>query len=148
MSNGDNAQRNVNLLYTGDQGNLYSFGYINRRVIPNRQDHYDQVVASFIQPIHNNWRILGHAQYDLDNSVAREYLLGVNYESCCWGISVYGRSYYNDLDDVTDVGVKPKRAIMAELNLKGLGGFNNKLASLLENRILGFNKINQSWTQR
>ena len=37
---------------------------------------------------------------------------------------------------------------MAELNLKGLGGFNNKLASLLENRILGFNKINQSWTQR
>ena len=105
-------------------------------------------MASFIQPIHNNWRILGHAQYDLDNSVAREYLLGVNYESCCWGISVYGRSYYNDLDEVTDVGVKPKRAIMAELNLKGLGGFNNKLASLLENRILGFNKINQSWTQR
>jgi LPS-assembly protein len=148
MSNGDNAQRSVNMLYTGDQGNLYSFGYINRRVIPNRQDHYDQVVASFIQPIHNNWRILGHAQYDLDNSVAREYLLGVNYESCCWGISVYGRSYYNDLDDITDVGVKPKRAIMAELNLKGLSGFNNKLASLLENRILGFNKINQSWTQR
>ena len=148
MSNGDNAQRSINTLYTGDQGNLYSFGYINRRYIPNRQDHYDQVVASFIQPIHNNWRILGHAQYDLDNSVAREYLLGVNYESCCWGISVYGRSYYNDLDDVTDVGVKPKRAIMAELNLKGLGGFNNKLASLLENRILGFNKINQSWTQR
>ncbi len=63
MSNGDNAQRSVNMLYTGDQGNLYSFGYINRRVIPNRQDHYDQVVASFIQPIHNNWRILGHAQY-------------------------------------------------------------------------------------
>ncbi|NLN57416.1 MAG: LPS-assembly protein LptD, partial [Gammaproteobacteria bacterium] len=148
MSNGDNAQRNVNLLYAGDQGNLYNFGYINRRYIPNLQDHYDQVVASFIQPIHNNWRILGHAQYDLDNSVAREYLLGVNYESCCWGISVYGRSYYNDLDDVTDAGVKPKRAIMAELNLKGLGSFNNKLASLLENRILGFNKINQSWTQR
>ena len=49
---------------------------------------------------------------------------------------------------MTDAGVKPKRAIMAELNLKGLGSFNNKLASLLENRILGFNKINQSWTQR
>ncbi|WP_434061701.1 hypothetical protein, partial [Acinetobacter baumannii] len=24
----------------------------------------------------------------------------------------------------------------------------NKLASILENRVLGFNKINQSWTQR
>lgn len=148
MSNGDNAQRDLHLFYTGEQGNLYNVGYINRRHIPNRQDHYDQVVASFIQPVYNNWRILGHAQYDLDNSVAREYLLGVNYESCCWGISVYGRSYYNDLDDVSDHNVKPKRAIMAELNLKGLGSFNNKLASLLENRILGFNRTNQTWTQR
>ncbi|MDM1492384.1 LPS-assembly protein LptD [Acinetobacter indicus] len=148
MSNGDNAQRDLHLFYTGEQGNLYNVGYINRRHILNRQDHYDQVVASFIQPVYNNWRILGHAQYDLDNSVAREYLLGVNYESCCWGISVYGRSYYNDLDDVSDHNVKPKRAIMAELNLKGLGSFNNKLASLLENRILGFNRTNQTWTQR
>ncbi|WP_104472240.1 LPS-assembly protein LptD [Acinetobacter indicus] len=148
MSNGDNAQRDLHLFYTGEQGNLYNVGYINRRYIPNRQDHYDQVVASFIQPVYNNWRILGHAQYDLDNSIAREYLLGVNYESCCWGISVYGRSYYNDLDDVSDHNVKPKRAIMAELNLKGLGSFNNKLASLLENRILGFNRTNQTWTQR
>ncbi|WP_104488990.1 LPS-assembly protein LptD [Acinetobacter indicus] len=148
MSNGDNAQRDLHLFYTGEQGNLYNVGYINRRHIPNRQDHYDQVVASFIQPVYNNWRILGHAQYDLDNSVAREYLLGVNYEACCWGISVYGRSYYNDLDDVSDHNVKPKRAIMAELNLKGLGSFNNKLASLLENRILGFNRTNQTWTQR
>ena len=43
--------------------------------------------------------------------------------------------------------VHRKRAVMAELTPKGLGAFNNKLASLLENRVLGFNKINQSWTQ-
>jgi LPS-assembly protein len=148
MSNGDNAQRDLQLYYTGNQGNLYNLGYFYRKDIPNRQKQYDQVVASFIQPVANNWRILGHAQYDLDNNVAREYLLGVNYESCCWGISVYGRSYYNDLDDVNADGVNAKRAIMAEVSLKGLGGFNKKLSSLLENRILGFNKINQSWTQR
>ena len=53
---------------------------------------YDQAVASFIQPVKDNWRIMGHAQYDLDNSLMREYLLGVNYESCCWAVSVYGRS--------------------------------------------------------
>ncbi len=55
---------------------------------------------------------------------------------------------FNDLDDVTSSDVKPKRAIMAEFTLKGLGGFNNKLTSLLENRVLGFNNINQSWTER
>lgn len=148
MENGDNAQRDFQVYYTGERGNLYNLGYFNRSEITDRQKHYDQVVASFIQPIHNNWRMMGHVQYDLDNNVAREYLLGVNYESCCWAISVYGRSYYNDLDNVNDPNVKAKRAIMAELTLKGLGGFNNKLASLLESRVLGFNKINQSWTQR
>ena len=37
---------------------------------------------------------------------------------------------------------------MAEVSLKGLGGLSSKLASLLENRILGFNNINQIWTER
>lgn len=148
MSNGQNAQRDVQIYYTGDQGNLYNVGYFYRKDIPNRQDRYDHIVGSFIQPLANNWRLVGHAQFDLDNSVAREYLLGVNYESCCWGVSVYGRSYYNDLDDVNDSNVKAKRAIMAEVSLKGLGGLSSKLTSLLENRILGFNNINQTWTER
>lgn len=148
MSNGQNAQRDVQAYYTGEQGNLYNVGYFYRKEITDRQKSYDQAVGSFIQPVFNNWRLIGHAQYDLENNVAREYLLGVNYESCCWGISVYGRSYYNDLDDINEAGVKPKRMIMAELSLRGLGGFNNKLASLLENRILGFNNINQTWTER
>ncbi|SPL69851.1 LPS-assembly protein LptD [Acinetobacter stercoris] len=148
MSNGTNAQRDFQVYYANEKGNLYNLGYFNRKYIPDRQETYDQVVASFIQPVRNNWNIIGHAQYDIENSVFREYLLGVNYESCCWGVSVYGRSYYNDLDNVNDSNVKPKRAIMAEFTLKGLGGLNNKLASMLENRILGFNPTNQTWTQR
>lgn len=148
MSNGDNAQRDFQAYYAGDKGNLYNVGYFYRSNIQDRQSSYDQAVASFIQPIKDNWRIMGHAQYDLDNSLMREYLLGVNYESCCWAISVYGRSYYNDLDDPNSPDVHRKRAVMAEVTLKGLGALNNKLASLLENRVLGFNKINQSWTQR
>ncbi|RZG44112.1 LPS-assembly protein LptD [Acinetobacter wuhouensis] len=146
MSNGDSAQQDLQLYYTGAKGNLYNVGYFYRKDLPDRQDKYDQAVASFIQPVKDNWRIMGHAQYDLDNRVAREYLLGVNYESCCWGISVYGRSYYNDLDDVSSPDTKRKNAVMAEITLKGLGGLNNKLSSLLENRILGFDKANQSWT--
>lgn len=146
MSNGENAQRDIQLYYTGNQGNLYNVGYFYRNNLPDLQDRYDQVTASFIQPIKNNWRMMGHVQYDMDNNVAREYLLGVNYESCCWGVSVYGRSYYNDLDNVNDSNIKPKRAVMAEFTLKGLGGLNSKLSSLLEDRVLGFDKVKQNWT--
>ena len=148
MSNGDNAQRDFQAYYAGEKGNLYNVGYFYRSNIQDRQSSYDQAVASFIQPIKDNWRNMGHAQHDLDNSLMREYFLGVNYESSCWAISVYGRSYYNDLDDPNSPDVHRKRAVMAEVTLKGLGALNNKLASLLENRVLGFNKINQSWTQR
>ena len=146
MSNGDTAQRDLQVYFTGDQGNLYNLGYFYRNYLPDRQDAYDQIVASFIQPVKDNWRIMGHIQYDTDNNVAREYLLGINYESCCWGVSVYGREYFNDIDDINAPDTKPKRAIMAEFTLKGLGGLNNKLSSLLENRVLGFDKVNQSWT--
>lgn len=145
---GDNTQRDFQAYYTGNKGNLYNIGYFYRGDVQDQQQKYDQVVASFIQPVKDNWRIIGHVQYDIDNDVTREYLLGLNYESCCWAVSVYGRSYYNDLDDPKSPDVNVKRAVMAEITLKGLGGLNNKLASLLENRVLGFDKINQSWTQR
>ncbi|PVZ89954.1 LPS export ABC transporter periplasmic protein LptC [Serratia sp. S1B] len=141
------AQAKFQTYYTSAQGTIYNLGYYKRKEVNNAQLTYNQVVASLIQPVKDNWRIIGHVQYDIDHSLAREFLLGVNYESCCWAVSVYGRSYYNDLDDVTQPGVNRKNAIMAEFTLKGLGAFNNKLASLLEERVVGFNKSNQSWTQ-
>ncbi|WP_088823366.1 LPS assembly protein LptD [Acinetobacter apis] len=141
------SQSNFQAYYTGDQGQIYNLGYYKRQKINSSQQTYDQVVASFIQPVKDNWRIIGHVQYDIDNQLTREYLLGVNYESCCWAISVYGRSFFNDLDDVTSSSAKRTNAVMAELTLKGLGAINNRLASLLEQRITGFSKSNQTWTQ-
>lgn len=142
------SQANFQTYYTGYNGRIYNLGYYKRETINNsQQKSYDQVVASLIQPVDDNWRVIGHVQYDLSNHLAREYLLGVNYESCCWAVSVYGRSYFNDLDDVTKPNVKRTNAIMAEFTLKGLGAFNNRLSSLLEQRITGFSKSNQTWTR-
>lgn len=148
LPSGSTAQNDVQIYYIQPTGSLYNLGYFYRKDLAEQQQAYNQVVASFIQPVKDNWRILGHMQYDLKNNTSREYLLGVNYEACCWAISVYGRSYYNDLDNPNDPNVNVKRSIMAEITLKGLGGFNNKMSSILENRVYGFNKINQSWTKR
>ncbi|KAA8735644.1 LPS-assembly protein LptD [Acinetobacter qingfengensis] len=147
-SGGENALSNISVNYADDKGLLYSLGYYYRKSLDDqRQQAYEQIAGSFVQPINDRWRILGHVQYDLHSSTTREWLLGVNYESCCWGVSVYARSYYNDLDDPTEPGVKAKQAIMAEFSLKGLGGLSGKLASLLENRVTGFDYVNQTWNQ-
>ena len=123
-------------------------GYFYRRQVKDQsQLAYQQVAASFVQPINQQWRVLGHVQYDFNNDLTRDWLVGVNYESCCWSASVYGRSYYNDLDDPKDPNVSAKKIIMAEFSLKGLGGLSGKLASLLENRVVGFDHVNQTWTQ-
>lgn len=146
-ASGEQAQRDVQFYYTGDTGSLYNVGYYYRKDILGRQNRYNQTVVSMIQPVKDNWRVLAHAQYDIDHDIMRDMLVGINYESCCWGVSVYGRSYYNDLDNVVNPDVKPNKAVMAEFTLKGLGSLNNKLNSLLESRVLGFNKTNQYWTQ-
>ncbi len=148
-ADGENTFSNLSLNYADDVGQLYHFGYVYRNDLAElRQQAYQQVAGSFVQPIHNNWRVLGHVQYDIDNDLTREILLGLNYESCCWGVSVYARRYYNDLDDPTDENTPAKKAIMAEFSLKGLGGLSGKLASLLEDRVIGFDHVNQTWTQR
>ena len=71
------------------------------------------------------------------NAYKQSPIMPVQYPNGRWGMPF-----------INEDGVNAKRAIMAEISLKGLGGFNKKLSSLLENRILGFNNINQSWTQR
>lgn len=147
-SSGENAQRDIQFYYTGLYNSLYNLSYFYRQNIANRQLGYEQIMLSFMQSIKEQWYLIGHAQYDLEHDVIRDSLFGVNYESCCWGISVYGRSYYNDLDNVANTNVKPNRAIMAEFTLKGLGGLNNKLGSLLESRVLGFNRNKQFWAER
>jgi LPS-assembly protein len=149
LANGHSALNNLSTNYADEQGRLYSVGYYQRANISEQgQQAYKQIAGSFAQPIDNNFRLLGHVQYDIENEFTREWLLGLNYESCCWGMSIYARSYYNDLDDPTKANVSAKRAIMAEFSLKGLGGLSGKLTSLLENRVIGFNHANQTWTQR
>ncbi len=148
-ANGDNSENDIYLNYIGNTGNLYNAGYYYRRAIPQQnQQAYKQVTASFIQPIYNQWRLMGYMQYDLDKQLTREWLLGFNYDACCWRVSLYGRSYYNDLDDPSLPEIKPKRAIMAEITLKGLAGFSGNLGSLLQQKISGYKQVESSWNDR
>ena len=110
---------------------------IKRKAQDFGQRELSATTTSAIFPISQNWGFLGAVQYDNLKNRYSDVLAGFTYDSCCYGFSVYGRSYYNEFDD------KPNKAIMAELSLNS--AFNKRqgrLASLIGDRVLGVNQLN------
>ena len=137
---GDLGYINTQVRYQPSAANLYNVGYIKRNANPLGQRDLSAVTASVVMPLTfkgfaENWRFLGAVQYDEGRSQWSDVLAGVTYDSCCYGFSVYGRRYYDELDDSR----KPKRAIMAELSLTGISNpRQGRLASLMRDRVVGF----------
>ncbi|OBX75869.1 LPS biosynthesis protein [Moraxella atlantae] len=137
---GDLGYINTQVRYQPSAANLYNVGYIKRNANPLGQRDLSAVTASVVMPLTfkgfaENWRFLGAVQYDEERSQWSDVLAGVTYDSCCYGFSVYGRRYYDELDDSR----KPKRAIMAELSLTGISNRRQgRLASLMRERVVGF----------
>lgn len=137
--NGNLSYYNLQMRYQPNTRSLYNVGFIKRNTnTAIGQEALSAITGSVIYPINDNWRLLGMVQYDQLKSRYTDVLMGVDYESCCYGLAVYGRSYYNDLSTST----KPTRAIMAELSLSGVSNQRSgRLASLIRDRILGYNQV-------
>ena len=147
QSNGENTSHITQLNYQHPAGQLYHAGLIERREVSAQgQQALRQVTAGLIQPLGLQWRAFGYLQYDLDKQVTRDGLFGLDYDGCCWRMALYGRSYYNDLDDPSQN--KPRRLIMAEVTLKGLGGLSGNLANLLRQKIIGYSQVENTWNSR
>ena len=81
-------------------------------------------------------------QYDNKNNRLLDALIGVNYEDCCYGLSVYARRYRNDLNPNADAN----NAIMAEIRLIGITS-SSKLNRLMSDKVLGYDTVNRAWQQ-
>ncbi len=122
----------------------FSLGLIERKENKNiNQLPISALTGSAIFPIKDKWRVLSQAQYDYDKNKFLDSLVGVDYEDCCLGFSIYGRHYYNNLQ----LNQKSNNAIMAELRLKGISS-TGRLAKLLSNKIVGFKSINNYWNSK
>ncbi len=129
------------LRYQPTTDSQFSLGITERKQDNNtNQMPLSAVTASAVFPINNNWRMISQTQYDYDDNQFLDSLVGVDYEDCCIGFSVYGRRYYNDLNTNDD----PNQAIMAEVRLKGLSG-TSSLNKLLSGKVMGIDKVNRSW---
>lgn len=99
-----------------------------------RETLLEQTDLSFLWPLHRRWRAIGRWNYSILDERTLESLSGLEYESCCWRLSLVGRSYVNDTRGSTN------RSIFVELELKGLTSVGRRVESLLENGILGYTR--------
>lgn len=127
--------------YQPNAQSLYSFSVINRK--KNKalvQLPLQAYTAAVIFPINNRWRLLGQAQYDYRNDRLLDALVGVNYEDCCYGFSVYARRHRNTLNP----DAPPNNAIMAEVRLNGITS-GGRLNHLMKEKVLGYDNIQNAW---
>jgi LPS-assembly protein len=148
LANGQLAASSSSIHYTTDSGRAVSFGYIFRKTVTeDNQIGSRDATASFVQPVYNNFRIVGTVQYDYQHDVTRDALVGIDYDSCCWSAALYGRTFYNDFDVVNTS--KPHTGVMLQITFKGLTGHTDSaLSSLLKQKIYGFTQVDSSWQNR
>jgi LPS-assembly protein len=148
LASGQLAANSSSIHYTTDSGRVVSFGYIFRRTVTeDNQIGAREATASFVQPVYNNFRIVGSVQYDYQSDVTRDALVGIDYDSCCWSVALYGRSFYNDFDVINTT--KPHTGVMLQITFKGLtSNSDNALSSLLKQKIYGFTQVDSSWQNR
>lgn len=124
--------------YQPNERTLLNVGMVNRKAFG--QLPLTAYTGSAIFSINPQWQVVAQAQYDAKHQKFLDTLVGVNYEDCCVGISLYGREFRNDLRPSDP----PNRAVMAELRLSGLTG-KGQLNRLLSDKIFGFDNIADSW---
>jgi len=95
----------------------------------------EEVDFSAVIPINNRLSLIGKINYSFNNERSNaestlEKMLGVEYESCCYGVKFVMRDYWN--------GTKLDNAFYFEFLPKGIATSNNKTAELLREGILGY----------
>jgi len=58
--------------------------------------------------------------YSLETERTLEFLIGVEYDTCCYAFRIAGRRFVNDVDGATNNGV------FIQLELKGLTSFGSR----------------------
>lgn len=129
------------LRYQPSPQHLFNIGVVERKDNPRTgQQALSAYTGAALFPIDQRWHILTQAQYDRKNSRLLEGLVGVNYEDCCYGISVYARHYRNPLNH----NARSDTAIMAEIRLNGISK-GGRLNRLMTDKVLGYQDTQYAW---
>ena len=130
---GNHAEKNqVRLSYKrpyGKQNQIFNTSY---RFSRGAQEEVD---FSAVIPFNSRMSIIGKVNYSFNNRRSKsedvlEKMIGLEYESCCYGIKLVAREYWN--------GTKVDDVLYFEFLPKGIATSDNTTAELLRDGILGY----------
>ena len=124
--------------YQPDRRSVINAAYrFVRNVNPSRA--IEQTDLSFAWPLGTNWRTVGRWNFALNDDRNRtlEAFAGLEYDSCCWGLSMVMRRFRLGGAGIDDED-RYANGFFLQLELKGLTGARNSTEALLTRGIPGY----------
>ena len=116
-----------------------SVGYRNNGVAANfgyyfTEDALEQGLVSLVYPVNERWTLVAKYHRSLLFNKPVENLVGINYESCCWGLKILAGQTGEDTDDFAVT----TNSIFLELTFKGLSQAGEDIDTQLRRAIPGY----------
>jgi LPS-assembly protein len=135
---------NVQATYAWDNEKIVSLGYSFRRPLTAavEQPSVEQAHLSTYMPIGRRWAVFAALNYSLEANTSVEDMFGVEYDSCCWKVRLLHLRYYDAIagqnPDFDDPDLQREHSTQVQFILKGMGGFGDRITSIMEDMIRGF----------
>ena len=97
-----------------------------------RRGSLEQGDVSWSWPLSDRWNFVGRYNYSLREDEPLERFVGLEYESCCWGLRLVSRRHISTRDGTRD------SSFGLQLVLKGMTSVGTAADQLLEHGILGY----------
>ena len=123
------------LQYQVDGRRVINLGYRNRLL----QD-IDQTDISFYWPVAPRFALYGRWNHDLVSGRMIEGIAGIEYNDCCWRISLLWRRFLDQPAARSFEDVDADEGVFLQIALKGLAGFGDRMDSALERGIRGYRR--------
>ena len=139
--NTNNALFNLSYRYTRENPTLV----FDQNGLQEVEEHIEQSDISAVLPLSDSWSLMGRWNYDFTNSRELEVFGGLEYNSCCWRVSVLARRWLDRDDDIflPEENLEYDQGIFFQIQLKGLAGTGSQVEGILSESIYGYDLPNQ-----
>ncbi len=101
------------------------------------ENNLNQASVSVVTPITEKWSAMGILNYNISQNHPQTYLLGLQYDSCCWAFRLAGGRTFTAIDQAGRSQFS--EAVYVQFELKGLANIDpQNLGLFLAGQIPGY----------